>query len=126
MSVNTADPSNLTIASSVNDNWMRINGLDQVVLHGNYAYVASSWRSSLLVFDITDPTNLTVAAAVQDSNLLNGARGIHIVGDLAYMVTSNSNSDIAVGSSTRCSGEPCLRDRTGTPCIGGARRLRRV
>ena len=95
VSFNIADPSNVTIVSSVRDSALLL-GLHDVVLEGNYAYVSSSFQSSFVVFDITDPTNLTVAGSIKDSTLLYSGRGIDIVGDLAYMVTSNSNLDLAV------------------------------
>ncbi|CAE7776634.1 unnamed protein product [Symbiodinium sp. CCMP2592] len=96
VSISIADPSNMTIVSSVHDSFSRIYGIDQVVLDGNYAYVASQWGSALSVIDITDPSNLTLAGTLHVSSLFYGVRGIDIVGDRAYLCTNNGNIDFAV------------------------------
>ncbi|CAE7311416.1 unnamed protein product, partial [Symbiodinium sp. CCMP2456] len=102
--LNIADPTSPTLAGSIKDltildiskgivirgdYGVGIAGLDQVVLDGNYAYVAAGRGNSLLVFDITDPTNLTVASVVHDPTILQSANGIDIVGDLAYVATND-------------------------------------
>jgi hypothetical protein len=76
-----------------------LEGARAVTVVGSLAYVASFTEGALSIIDISDPTNPVELGFIKDdenggtATLLEGARGIHVEGNLAFVV---SGSDFAL------------------------------
>jgi len=68
-----------------------LNGCRGIKIIGDYAYVASYDDDALSIFNISDPTLPILVGSIQGAgappggNWLNGAQGLDVVGDLAYV-----------------------------------------
>ncbi len=67
-----------------------------VVVSGNYAYVASYYSNALEIVDVTDPVNPVHKSSIADGGgsipYLNHSSDVYISGDYAYMASSGSNA----------------------------------
>ncbi|KKL11056.1 hypothetical protein LCGC14_2549660, partial [marine sediment metagenome] len=60
-----------------------------VIIRGNYAYVAAANDDALTIIDVSDPTSPTFAGSIQgvgSPNYLDGAWSVKVVGQYAYVV----------------------------------------
>ncbi len=74
-----------------------LNGASGLVVEGDYLYIVSDVDDALVIYDISDPTNPVLAGDVTDGDCnddgcaLDGAHGIAILGDVAYVVSENDD-----------------------------------
>lgn len=89
MVVNVSNSASPTIVDTLNLS----GGPRDIVISGNYAYVASaSNRQELQVLDISSPSNVSQIASYDAPGNADG-RGLSVVGNTLYMVRLNSDSD---------------------------------
>ena len=70
VSVSIANPSNISIASTINAD--PLLGSNAVAIAGDYAYATALYDNALIVVSIVDPSNLTVAGCLEDAASLVG------------------------------------------------------
>ncbi|MEZ5902398.1 MAG: hypothetical protein R3D88_03690 [Alphaproteobacteria bacterium] len=105
-SIDASDP---ITSMSVADTYVDTTNLSVprgIAVDGNYAYIASTGSDSLTIVDISDPTNLVApsggaSGVLVDGTDLNGAYGIAVQGDYAYIVGSAMNQMTVVDVSDR-------------------------
>jgi len=101
--IDVSDHSNPTQTGFIKDDGSfgdanAMDGAYDVYVSGKYAYVASIWEDSLTIIDISDPYNPTEVSYLKDvdsggpASGLNGARGVHVQGEYAYIVASDGDS----------------------------------
>ena len=72
-----------------------VAGASHVALTGDYALVAAYDTDSLVAVDISNPASPSVVDTITSSTYLNGASGVSVAGDHAY-VTSDISGRLAV------------------------------
>lgn len=118
-SIDISDPvSSMSVADTYQDatNMGTIRGIDT---DGNYIYIASTGTDTLLIVDISDPTNMVAptggnSGILTDGNDLDGAYGVAVQGDYAYVVGigTNMNQLTVVDISDKAS--PSIAGTSGT------------
>lgn len=103
-SVSSIDISDPTNSLSVSDTYIDATNLltpRGIVSDGNYLYIASTGADSLQIIDISDPTNLVTPSGgnnglLVDSTNLNGAYGVDIQGNYAYVAAGAAKKLVVV------------------------------
>ena len=97
--INITNKSAPVINGSFNSSWL--DGAEEIFVSGDYAYIASNLNDSITVINITNytqsgvPESNPVKVSHLTSGWLEGAAGIHISGDFAY-VTADINDSISI------------------------------
>jgi hypothetical protein len=104
-----------------------LNSLTDVVIIGDYAYVAAEVSDGLQIIDVSDPTNPVAVGSVtdgnNDANTLNGATGIAVRGNYAYISAQDDNGVqiLDISDPTNPVGVGAITDDTnGADTLGGA------
>ncbi|OLP85701.1 hypothetical protein AK812_SmicGene33274 [Symbiodinium microadriaticum] len=94
--VSISNPSNLSISSFYSD--LAFGFLEQaefIAVSGDYAYVTGE-AGSLAAMDISNPTSPRLHGAVHDTEKLDGAEGLAIAGNYAYVAANDYDGLVAV------------------------------
>lgn len=97
-----------------------LNGVTDVKVSGNYAFVLSELNTSLCVVDITDKTTPVVIASLQDATKFAGAGSLFVSGNYVYIacVTNDYLTIVDVSVKTAPTIVGSLQDTTD---LNGAR-----
>ncbi len=104
--IDVSDPTNMTEVGCIKDDSVGgsatvFAGPRDIAIDGKYAYVASFTDSALDVVDISDPSNPFEVGYITDNSTggsataLEGARGVYVKGNYAYVV-SNVDSALSI------------------------------
>jgi len=87
----TTIPSNGFTVSTLIDN-VNLNGAQDVIVVGNYAFVTSTIGDSLTIIDVSDPKAPFIVGILVDAINFNAPVSLFISGKYAYIGSNNSDS----------------------------------
>lgn len=104
--IDISDPANMAVVASIDD--ADFGGGQEIVLHGNYAYVGSSYVDKVVVVDVSNPlapSKITTIGGAGAPNYLNFPAHLEIdaVNNILYVAASHDHRISAFDISTPAS-----------------------
>ena len=88
--IDISSTTNPTIVGRIKDATNLAANSSNIEIVGNYVYYTANSNDSLRIIDISSSTNPTLVGGVASSTVLDGAQGLDIQGDYAYVTATDS------------------------------------